>query len=53
MGTYRFAYFETNVGYIEVEADNAEEALEKANNLDGSVDINKSETSIGELIESF
>lgn len=53
MAKYRFAYFETNVGYIEVDADNSEEALEKANNLDGSIYINKSEESVGELIESF
>ena len=53
MVTYRFAYFETNVGYIEVKGDNEEEALEKANNLDGSIYINKSETSVKELLESW
>lgn len=49
--TYRFAYKEYNIGYIEVEASSKEEAFDLAQCGDGEIYINKSDWTIGGKIE--
>ena len=51
MKRFLFKYDEICCGTIEVFANDEDEALEKAQCLDGNVYINKSQTDIGALIE--
>jgi len=46
MKSYRFKYKEVNYGFIEVEAENKEEAYKKAQILEGDISINKSDWEI-------
>lgn len=49
MPRFRFEYTETNIGFIEVEADNEDDARDLIEC--GDIFINKTETEVGELIE--
>lgn len=49
MARFRFEYTETNIGFIEVEADNEDDARDLIEC--GDIFINKTETEVGELIE--
>lgn len=51
MARFRFEYTETNIGFIEVEADNEDDARDLIECGEGDTFINKSETEVGELIE--
>lgn len=53
MTRFRFAYTETNTGFIEVEADSLDEARELLDDGEGDTFINKSSNEVGELIDSF
>ena len=50
MKTYRFAYTETNTGYIEVKADNEAEAFTLAQCGEGIVHVDESDWEIGNQI---
>jgi hypothetical protein len=51
MKKFMFEYDEICRGNIVVYAEDEDEALEKAHNLDGDIFINKSQSDIGALIE--
>ena len=51
--TYRFAYREINVGFIDVVAHSVEEAREKAQNDNDGAFIHTSEYEINDLIEEI
>ena len=54
MARFRFAYTETNTGFIEIEADSLDEARELLDDgEEGDTFINKSTNEVGELIESY
>lgn len=51
MRKFKFEYEELNRGYIEVYADNEDDALDKAHIGDGDITIYKSDEQIGMLID--
>lgn len=51
MGVYRFKFKEISYGFIDVEADNIDEAMELAAEADGDIFINDRELEIGENID--
>lgn len=51
MKKYLFKYEETNIGCIEVYAENEEEARDLAYCCEGSIHIHKSDVYVGDLIE--
>lgn len=48
---YLFQFEEHNYGYIEVYAENEEEALDMAESGEGTIHIHDGDTEIGELVE--
>ena len=53
MERFKFAYKETNVGFVEIDAHNEEEARELLEIEGCDLYICDSDTEIGELIESY
>lgn len=53
MATYRFAYKEINIGFVEIDADSEEEARNLLEIEGCEPYISDCDTEIGELIESF
>ena len=53
MERFRFAYKETNVGFVEIDAHNEEEARERLEIYGCDPYINNSDIEIGEVIESY
>mgnify|MGYP006974630941 CR=1 FL=1 len=53
MAHFRFAYKETNVGFVEIDAHNEEEARELLEVYGCDPYISDSDTEIGELIETY
>ena len=53
MERFRFAYKEINVGFVEIDAHNEEEARELLEIYGCDPYINNSDIEIGELIESY
>lgn len=53
MARFRFAYKETNVGFVEIDAHNEEEARDLLETYGCDPYICDSDTEIGELIESY
>lgn len=51
MAIYRLEYCETNYGFVDVDADSLEDAIELANDNEGDVYITKSNVEIGDLIQ--
>jgi hypothetical protein len=51
MKKFRFEYEEINRGFIDVYAENEDDALDKAHMSDGDIFINKTYEGIGALIE--
>lgn len=52
MARFRFAYKEINVGFVEIDADNEEEARELLDAGEGDPYICDCDTEIGKLIET-
>ena len=51
MKKYSFEFEEHNIGCIEVDAENEEEALDLAWSGEGTIHIHKGDAYVGELIE--
>lgn len=53
MKTFRFAYTETCVGFIDVVAENEDDARAMAESFDGDTFIRDSDAEVGKLIETI